>query len=129
METIPLKDFVDSLKAQDVGSSLYACLVCPMCGMVQNADDLVKAGAGKSFDEVERYLGFSCVGRWTHNKPPPAKKDKGTQDGCNWTLGGLFNFHELEVIDTEGNHHPRFKVATKEQAQAHVNVKVETEKS
>ena len=70
-------------------------------------------------DEVEKYLGFSCFGRWTHQKPPP--KEKGTQHGCNWTLGGLFQCHDLEVVTPDGKKHPRFELATQAEAQAHMH--------
>jgi hypothetical protein len=90
---------------------------CPLCGTVQSAYDLIKAGAGKDFAEVEGYLGFSCVGRWTHKKAPPRKKGK--QVGCNWTLGGLFRCHKLEVVTEDGVGHPRFEICTPEEAKSH----------
>jgi hypothetical protein len=40
---------------------------------------------------------------------------------CNWTLGGLFRTHTLEVVTPDGKKHPRFEVATPEQAQAHLD--------
>ena len=89
-----------------------------MCGTIQSAFDLVKAGAGKDFDEVEKYLGFSCIGRWTHHKPPPKKR--GTQVGCNWTLGGLFQTHELVVETPDAKQHPRFELATPQEAKSHI---------
>ena len=117
MRTVTRDEYVAALKSQ--GEPIErACLVCPACGSVQCAQDLIDAGAGKTFDEIQGYLGFSCVGRFTHGLPPPA--EKGTQYGCNWTLGGLFQIHELEVIDDEGVHHVRFEVATPEQAKEHL---------
>lgn len=118
MKTMTLAEFLAALKAQGVPSPRQAFLVCPMCGTLQNADDLIRAGAGTTFDEVEKYLGFSCVGRWTHGKPPPV--EKGTQVGCDWTLGGLFQTHELEVVTPDGTKHPRFMPATPEQVREHV---------
>ena len=116
MQTQTLTEYHAALKAQGVPIE-HVALKCPMCGTIQSAQDLIAAGAGKNLDEVERYLGFSCVGRWTHHKDPPRKK--GTQCGCNWTLGGLFKCHELEVLTPDGERHPRFVVATPEEAQAH----------
>jgi hypothetical protein len=58
------------------------------------------------------------LGRFTHHLPPP--KLKGTQVGCNWTLGGLFQMHALEVVTEDGERHPRFEVATPEEAKAHL---------
>ena len=114
--SITLKEFIAELKKQDVSKN-NLCFICPMCGTVQNANDLIKAKAGKSFKDVEKYLGFSCVGRFTHRKPPP--KEKGTQMGCDWTLGGLFQLHTLEVVTEDGVKHPRFDIATPEQAKEH----------
>lgn len=90
--------------------------VCPMCKRPQNALDLIEAGAGKDFDEVNKYLGFSCVGRWT-GAGSPRKKPDGKP--CNWTLGGLFRVHEFAVITTDGKSHPLFRLVTKEEADAY----------
>lgn len=87
--------------------------VCPMCKQPQSALALIEAGAGKSFDEVEKYLGFSCVGRWTGAKSPRKKPDG---NPCNWTLGGLFSCHEFEVVTPDGKSHPRFRLATKKES-------------
>ena len=119
MNTMTLKEFQAALKAQGMADMLDMCVVCPMCGTVQSLRDLIEAGAGKTIDEVDSYYGFSCVGRFTHRKPPPSKKDWGTQVGCNWTLGGLFRTHELEVVTPDGKHHPHFMPATPEQARTH----------
>ncbi|MDT1061162.1 VVA0879 family protein [Paracoccus sp. CPCC 101403] len=115
MKTMTIPEFHAALKAQNVERADLA-LVCPVCGTVQSARDLIAAGAGLNFEDVERYLGFSCVGRWTD--AGPARKNP---DGkpCNWTLGGLFQLHRLEVVDDDGSRHPRFEVATPEQAQQH----------
>lgn len=70
--------------------------VCPSCGTAQSAEDFYAAGFERGKGEVNKYLGFSCIGRFS--------KDK----GCDWTLGGLFHIHTLEVIDDEGEKHMRF---------------------
>ena len=116
MKTQTIEEYFASLKAQNVPRD-HICVKCPMCGTIQSPNDLVAAGAGKDFEEVEKYIGFSCVGRWTHQKPPP--KEKGNQDGCNWTLGGLFSCHNLVVVTEDGKEHPRFEAATPEEAQVH----------
>jgi hypothetical protein len=89
-------------------------MICPRCGTVQSARDLIAAGAGADFDAVSKYLGFSCVGRFTGAGSP-----RKTPDGkpCNWTLGGLFALHKLEVVTPDGKRHPRFELASPEQAQ------------
>lgn len=69
---------------------------CVKCHGVQSVEDCLSAGmtSGQSF--------FSCIGR---AKPGV---------GCDWTLGGLFHFHTLEVIDDEGVVHPVFEFADSE---------------
>ena len=115
MQTMTVDEFLGALKAQGVNSHIHFALKCPMCGTVQSAADLIAAGAGADFDAVEKYLGYSCVGRFTGAGSP-----RKTRDGkpCNWTLGGLFKVHKLEVVTPDGERHPRFEPATPEEAQA-----------
>ncbi len=84
-----------------------------MCKCLQTAQDLIDAGAGKDLDEVERYLGFSCVGRFTGAASPRSKPDGRP---CNWTLGGLFSVHRFEVVTPDGKAHPRFELASRQEA-------------
>lgn len=108
---LTLEEFHTEIKAQGVEKIDYA-FVCPMCETVQSARVLIAAGAGNDFDEVEGYLGFSCIGRFTGAGDT---REKGK--GCNWTLGGLFQTHTLTVITPDDNaKHPRFEIATPEQA-------------
>ena len=95
MRTMTIKEFQDCIKSQGQEKIEDVEFICPRCKTKQTARDLINAGAGKDMNEVEKYLAFSCVGRFT--------KDK----GCDWTLGGLFKIHELEVMH-EGEGHPRF---------------------
>ena len=44
---------------------------------------------------------------------------------CNWTLGGLFALHKLEVVTPDGEKHPRFELATPAEAQAHMAARVQ----
>lgn len=115
MKTMTLEEFHAALKAQGMSSQLHLALKCPMCATVQSAFDLIAAGAGDDFDAVERYLGFSCFGRFTGAASPRKKPDG---QPCNWTLGGLFPLHQLEVVTPDGKHHPRFEPATPAEAQA-----------
>lgn len=116
MRTVTLDEFQSALRAQGVSSHEHFAFKCPMCGTVQSARDLIAAGAGKDFDAVERFVGFSCVGRFI-GAGSPRKEPDGKP--CNWTLGGLFRLHKLEVIDSKGDKHPRFELASPEEAQAH----------
>jgi hypothetical protein len=117
MRTISLENFHSELKAQGVKTHLDFAFRCPICKTIQSARDLIKAGAGEDFDRVESVLAFSCVGRWTN--AGTHKKDDPPGRGCNWTLGGLFQLHELTVVGEDGKKHPRFELATPDEAQAH----------
>lgn len=116
MKTMTVQEFKEALTAQGVKRHEDFAFVCPMCRTVQSGADLIAVGAGETFDDVEKYLAFSCVGRFT-GKGTPRKTPDG--DACNWTLGGLFPLHKLEVITPDGKHHPRFELATPEQTQQH----------
>lgn len=114
-QVMTLAEYHAALRAQGVARDDLA-MKCPMCGTIQSARDLVAAGAGADFDAVEKYLGFSCVGRFT-GADAPRKKPDGKP--CNWTLGGLLKLHKLEVETPDGERHPRFEVATPEEVRTH----------
>ena len=118
METVKLEDFLSRLKAQNVPRA-HLAVKCVMCGTVQSLHSLILAGAGKTQDEVEKYWGFSCVGRFT--KAGPHIKGMPPGRGCDWTLGGLLRLHNMEVVDEKGQAHPHFEVASPEEAQALMN--------
>lgn len=106
---ITLEQFKTLLKGQNC-SIEHVKFECPMCGTHQCAQDFIDAGAGKNLDDVERFLAFSCIGRWTgQDGPPPFEQKAADNKGCNWTLGGFLNFHELGVSTPDGKIHPRFK--------------------
>lgn len=113
--TISLDEFHAQLKAQKVPSRRHVAMKCPVCGTVQSMDSLIRAGAGPDEDSVEKFVGFSCVGRWTMAGPHKPGTPPGR--GCNWTLGGLFAIHNLEVATPDGKVHPSFEAATPEEAQ------------
>lgn len=115
IECIPVSEFHARLDAQRVGKFEVA-VVCPVCGTIQSVASLVAAGA--THEDAQRKLGFACEGRFTNagpwaRKPSRARKAK---RGCDWSLGGLFKIHTLEV-EIDGEVHPCFEVATPEQAQ------------
>jgi hypothetical protein len=70
-------------------------LVCPNCGTIQKGIDLLQEGM--EADKALNYLGFSCIGRFN------SKNKK----GCDWSLGGLFQIHEVE-IEMDGDTRPVF---------------------
>jgi hypothetical protein len=86
----------------------------PVAAGLQQESVLLLTGELTMVD-VEKYLGFSCVGRFT-GQGAPGKADAGC--GCNWTLGGLFQMHKMEVVMDDGKSCPIFELATPEQAQA-----------
>ncbi len=104
MKSITVSEFHAECKKQQM-SRQFLSFKCPSCKTVQSAQSLIDAGAGDDFDAVQKFLGFSCIGRFTKKR------------GCDWSLGGLFKIHKLEVEDPEGKIHPHFEVATKEEAQ------------
>lgn len=112
MRCITIPEFHKELEAQEVDPHREdLAFICPICKTVQSARWLIMAGAGKDFAEVEKFLGFNCVGRWTN--AGPYRKDSPKDIGCDWTLGGLFKLHVLEVEDpVDGKKYPRFEVAT-----------------
>ena len=69
--------------------------VCPNCGHIQCAQDFIDA----EIDQWRDVFFFSCIGRWK----------KGV--GCDWTLGGLLQIHQTEVISESGEKVPVFEFA------------------
>jgi hypothetical protein len=122
MEVIDVPEFHARLKAQGVSNSNHACLICPICKTPQSMASLIAAGATP--EQAERIIGFSCEGRLTNVGPWPSDKDNSKKAlvrrkvrGCDWTLGGFFRLHDLEVQTEDGEKHPRFVVASAEAAQ------------
>ncbi len=115
MKRMTLEEFQAACMAQASRSELTT-VKCPMCGTLQNALDFIAAGAGKDWDDVSRYLGFSCVGRFTGAESPRKQPD---DQPCNWSLGGLFKTHRMVVVTPDGKEHPHFELASAEEATAH----------
>jgi hypothetical protein len=65
--------------------------VCPNCGHIQTANDFIAAGV----PNPEGKFYFSCIGRWTGG---PGIIGNGKAP-CDYTLGGLFVFNTVTVID------------------------------
>lgn len=124
METIKIEEFHARLKAQAVSAREHVALVCPICGTPQSLASLFAAQGKTDVSRAEGMIGFSCEGRLTNAGPWPSDKDKSAKAnlrrlvrGCDWTLGGLFRIHRLEVVTQDGRAWPSFEVATPEQAQ------------
>lgn len=118
MKTMTLDEFIAACKAQAKRREEIV-FVCPMCGTMQSGNDFIAAGVGKDFDEIEKFLGYSCIGRW-QGADAPRKYPDGKP--CNWTLGGLFQTHKLEVVTPDGKRHPRFELASVLEADVHRDV-------
>jgi len=71
--------------------------ICPRCHTIQSGRDLVNAGVKDN--DVRKYAAFSCIGRFSDDV------------GCDWSLGGLFRIHELEVEYKDGKIIPYFEIA------------------
>lgn len=59
---------------------------CPACGHVQSVKAALERDASVSAKSIWSWIYYACEGR--HNESV----------GCNWSLGGLFKFHEREVM-------------------------------
>lgn len=106
---IAMDEFHLTLKDQGVPPEHYA-FKCVRCGNIQSAASLVKY---MSTNDAFACVYFSCEGRFT--------KDS----GCDWTLGGLFRIHKMEVLKEDENNPvcgvlhavPVFEPASREEAQ------------
>lgn len=116
-ERISIAEFHARCKAQGVSAVQHVATKCPVCGTVQSMASLIKAGAPA--DRVENLIGFSCEGRFSGAGAWDSKnKARTAARGCDWTLGGLLRVHRLTVVDESGEEHPRFELATPEEARA-----------
>lgn len=123
VERITVDEAHARMKAQGVSAREHVAMKCPMCGTVQSMASLIRAGADPA--TVERSIGFSCEGRWTNAGPWPSDRDRSAKAktrrlirGCDWTLGGLFKIHKLEVVMPDGKVHMSFAIASADEAQA-----------
>lgn len=108
MRKITLDELREELLAQGVPWE-HLAFKCVSCGAIQSRQDLVDAGAAPTIEDAQRYWGFSCIGRFRRGV------------GCDWTLGGLFRIHVLEVDPGDGKEpFPCFEVATAEEAREHL---------
>lgn len=117
MKTYTQAEWHQRMRDQGVAELTDVAFVCVACGTVQSMRDFV--ACGRTAEQAQTQIGFSCVGRWTNAGPPPAQPIEGNTKGCNWSLGGLFSIHTVEVVLEDGNTHPAFDLATTEQAQEH----------
>lgn len=113
---ITLEAFKNEVKAQGV-ERIDVAVICPLCDTPQSMRALIAAGAGATEADVEKFIGFSCIGRFTGAGSGFAK-DHPKGKGCDYTLGGLFKLPRLMVLLPDGEKFPHFEIAPKEQAEA-----------
>ena len=58
---------------------------CPSCGHVQSVKSWLEHNPSLNPEEIENLVFFNCEGRINEGH------------GCDWTLGGLFQIHKVEV--------------------------------
>lgn len=80
----------EKFKTDDVKQFKFKC---PSCEETQTAQDFIDA---KVENASERFF-FSCIGRWVENR------------GCKYTLGGLIQLHDTEVLTSDGKNIPVFE--------------------
>jgi hypothetical protein len=126
MKQITIPELHEQFRAQGASAREHIAFKCPVCETVQSMASLKRAGCPD--DKLEKQIGFSCEGRWSKAGPWPSTPTKqkrrrleGRLDGprgCDWTLGGLFRIHTLEVINEKGDPQPIFELASPEETKA-----------
>lgn len=123
VERIMLDEFRARLRAQGVPTKEDVAFKCPMCATVQTIGDMMDLG--KSREDAERMIGFGCIGRITGAGPSEDGRPKPGTTGCDWSLGGLFKMHRLEVVDEDGGIRPLFEICDQAEAQQHAMARAE----
>jgi hypothetical protein len=113
---LSVEELHQEMKAQKVPSREHIAFKCVVCRTVQSLRSFERAGV--LGEEAEKYLGFSCIGRFTNAGPWGRRKKRREVPGCDWTLGGLFTIHRVVVVTPDGKEHPSFELASPEEAQA-----------
>lgn len=117
MRKITVEQLHAEFKAQGVKNRDDIAFVCPRCHTVQSLA-LFNTLTSVPVGEAEgKYIGFSCIGRFTDAGAAKGNRPRRGKVGCDWTLGGFFTIHELVVKDPDGEEHPSFEVATAAAAQ------------
>lgn len=80
---------------------------CPSCGFVQTRQDFLAYGV--PVRDVDRRLGFSCIGRSINQTCRGVAVVVGFMEahvgyGCDYAGGGLFRINPVEVVYQDGIH-------------------------
>lgn len=94
METMTLEQWREKAVSLFGKDPLDWKFKCVRCGHVQKGRDFKRL-----VENPMDFAFFSCIGRW--------KEDV----GCDWTLGGLLQIHEVEVVTEKGEKVPSFEFA------------------
>lgn len=114
-EAIGEVEFYTRLAAQGVSDPDHWAFKCPVCGTVQSIASLMTANL--SHEGAYQVVGYACEGRF-RNAGPYRKGAPAAVRGCDWTLGGLLQIHELVVTYEGGQSEAWFMPATAQEAQA-----------
>ena len=71
---------------------------CPSCSHIQSINSWLEHNPELKAEEIENLVFFNCEGRINEKY------------GCDWTLGGLFKIHKVEV-EFNGKQVPVFEYA------------------
>jgi len=112
MKEIKVNDWMKEGKERFGESMTEWQFVCPACKTVQTIQDLIDAGVKN--EDLDGYMAFSCIGRFT----------KG-EKGCDWTLGGLFQLHTIEVLLEDGGKRRVFEFAETEKEEEIESLRVD----
>ena len=75
--------------------------VCPSCGHIQSVKSVLEHNPSLDPNNIQNWINYNCEGRYNEG------------EGCDWTLGGLFKIHKLEIIYL-GKEIPSFEFVKKE---------------
>ena len=59
---------------------------CPSCKHKQSVNSVIEHNPELKKEDVRKWIYFNCEGRTNE------------ENGCDWTLGGLFQIHTLEIL-------------------------------
>lgn len=94
----------------------HVSYICPECGKIQSAQNLYDTGEFQTIDDALIKIGYSCIGLHKRKIDPKTGLRMGL--GCDFTFDDDKKLKKILVQDSNGNMHPRFQLATPEQAQS-----------
>lgn len=85
MEIINYEDWIKKAKelyGEDPDNWKFKC---PICGHIQSIKSVLEHGPSLERQKVQDWIHYNCEGRINEGY------------GCDWTLGGFFHVHKVEV--------------------------------